>query len=101
MPHPIIDIIKEREKEFFDEITVRSYSHLKGDPSNTAYPLVSLVEARKIHRATILAVLTELDREVDSEHRIGITETDWMAGYNSALTLVRSKLLEAIKELGE
>ena len=100
MPSPIIDIIKEREKAM-SELKVRSYSHLKGDPSNTAYPLVSLVEAQKIHRATILAVLTELDREVDSEHRIGITETDWMAGYNSALTLVRSKLLEAIKELGE
>ena len=97
-PSPIIDIIKEREK-MFDELEG------KGNFVYDALGEEIFDRVKSFHRATILAVLTELNREM-----FGMEKTDCddgaydhalMYGHNSAITLVRAKLSEAIKELGE
>ena len=96
MPSPLTIKIQERETEF-DEFL---YKHFSQSCNEFCYR-----DAKSFHRATILSVLTELDREM-----FGMEKTDCddgaydhalMYGHNSAITLVRAKLSEAIKELGE
>jgi hypothetical protein len=107
---PLTLKIQEREKEF-DEI------HKNGDCCGCGegdlggfYPKKHS-EIKSFHRATILAVLTELDRELEGEELTFVSDqfawgdTDYHSnsvrfGHNSAITLVRAKLSEAIKELG-
>ena len=97
MPSPLIIKIQEREKEFYEKFRHCSCSLWleNGTPNNV----------ESFHRATILAVLTELDREVwglksKDQDCQELEECLEEIGFNTALLLVRAKLSEAIKELG-
>ena len=102
MPSPLTIKIQERETEF-DKFGITPKSDSIGTNART--------QIKSFHRATILAVLTELDRDIENERvllhidesrgdNIGVEER-WGNGHNSALAHVRAKLSEAIKELGE
>lgn len=99
MPSPIIDIIKEKEKEFDKEFGVDT------DTIVSAHNGWIQGAIKSFHRATILAVLNELDREVEGLEYPGTGLSDraiaYNAGHSTALEQVRAKLSEAIKELGE
>ena len=98
MPSPIIDIIQEREKAFDEKFDI--YNRDSHGDMNWADN-----EVKSFHRATILAVLNELDREVEGLEYPGTGLSDraiaYNAGHSTALEQVCAKLAEAIKELGE
>ena len=100
MPNPLTLKIQEREK-MFDKFGITPKSDSIGTNART--------QIKSFHRATIREVLTELDRWMKESYKITRNADEesqretflYNDGHNSALTLVRAKLSEAIKELGE
>ena len=106
MPNPILTLIREQEKVFQGERTRALSDMFDNCGADGIYPTTQFYNRiDKACRATIIAVLTELDIEIG----VMINTVDYGGKYepvffdarNSGLEQVRDHLAEAIKELGE
>ena len=99
------DQIKAIE-EAINSLTVRSYTNLKGTTDTVQYPLVSLVEVKKLFRHSLASLLTA---EIGVLEGMKIDEGEspdpydhaatYDMGYNTALDQTIARYREIIKSL--